>query len=193
VVSTEEIIARSGKFIVDRGDGRRTLTPEQTVVTRIWRPHPRQHSEADSPTRAVLPVLREIERLSQYLLAQTDSRLAGAGIAVFPTEISFPVTAEDGTSREGSTATDLMQVLAEAMLTSISDRDSAAAVVPIVLQTPGEYVDKIKHISFDTPLSQQIAELRQAAVGRLALGMDLPPEIITGLGDTHLWSAWQLE
>lgn len=75
---------------------------------------------------------------------------------------------------------------------AIKNRESAAALVPIILRGPAEYIDKIKHFDFETSFSEQVPELRLAAIRRLALGMDVPPEILTGSADSNSWSAWQI-
>jgi hypothetical protein len=35
--------------------------------------------------------------------------------------------------------------------------------------------------------------LRREAVERLAIGLDMPPEVLLGLGDSNHWSAWQVD
>ena len=57
---------------------------DEVWLIRVWRPHPRKWWEADSPTRASLPVLRELVGLTMHISAQVDSRLAGAGLLVVP-------------------------------------------------------------------------------------------------------------
>jgi hypothetical protein len=51
----------------------------------------------------------------------------------------------------------------------------------------------VRHLTFSTPLDQQAIELRKEAIRRLALGMDMPPEVLTGTGDVNHWGAWQIE
>jgi hypothetical protein len=79
------------------------------------------------------------------------------------------------------------------MVTPISDRGSASAVVPLVIRVPGEFVDKITHIKFDTPFDDRVLELMDGAIKRLALGLDIPPEILTGTSGMNHWGAWQVQ
>ena len=60
------------------------------------------------------------------------------------------------------------------------------------MKVPDEAVGKIQHIRFEATTDMHDAEKREAAVVRLARGMDLPPEQITGMGDTNHWTGWVL-
>lgn len=187
----DEITEKAGAVVI-RVDGEDIELPEQHQIIRIWRPHPRYHWDADSPGRGLLPVLRELERLSARVVAQIESRLAGAGLLFLPDNMTFPIQDDDGSVRKGTSVTEFMQVLARAMITPIGDRDSAAAVVPILAQAPAESIEAIRHISLATELDAQTQELREGALRRLALGVDMPPEILLGLGGTNHWSAWEI-
>jgi hypothetical protein len=169
------------------------------LIIRLWRAHPRLQNRADSPARAVLPILSEIDGLTKHVAAQIDSRLAGAGILLMPDGISF-ATATQTTDANGDPKINVtgdldpfLQELMDTMMTAIKNREDASALVPILLQTNGEYLDKVRHLTFSTPLDQMAIELRQEAIRRLALGMDMPPEVLTGTGDVNHWGAWQIE
>jgi hypothetical protein len=79
------------------------------------------------------------------------------------------------------------------MVTTIKDRDSAASIVPLVMTAPDESVDAIRHITFASPLESAAKELRDEAIRRLALGMDMPPETLLGLGTSSHWNAWAVQ
>lgn len=161
-------------------------------VMRIWRPHPVEKGAATSPSRAALPILSEIERLTMHVAAQVDSRLISAGIVFLPNEMTFAVIDEDGNTITGSS--DLfVQTLQDVASRAIANRDSASALVPIVISADGESLDKPNHMKFWSDLDAQAIELRTEAIRRLALSMDMPPEILTGQGDTNHWSAWSID
>jgi len=168
---------------------------DDPLIVRLWRPHPRVNNKPDSPSRAVLPILAEIDGLTKHVAAQIDSRLAGAGILLLPDGISFATTST--ASGEGSGVTNeldpFLEELMETMMTAIKDRADASALVPILLQAPGEHLDKVRHVIFSTELDQQAIQLREEAIRRLALGMDMPPEVLTGTGEINPWGAWQVE
>lgn len=168
---------------------------DDPLVIRLWRPHPRVNSKPDSPSRAVLPILSEIDGLTKHVAAQIDSRLAGAGILLLPDGISFATTATHNDSGDGQTSEldPFLEELMETMMTAIKDRADASALVPILLQAPGEHLDKVRHLIFSTTLDEQAIQLREEAIRRLALGMDMPPEVLTGTGEINHWGAWQVE
>jgi hypothetical protein len=171
------------------------------LVIRLWRPHPRVNDAPDAPARAVLPVLAEIDGLTKHVAAQIDSRLAGAGILLLPDNISFATTSATGvtddvtgeTTQQNLALDPFLEELMQTMMTAIRNREDAAALVPILLQANGEHLDKVRHLTFSTPLDEQAIELRKEAIRRLALGMDMPPEILTGTGDINHWGAWAIE
>jgi hypothetical protein len=172
------------------GDRReyRALQENKDILMRVWSPHPRQMYKADCPARAAQPVLREIEQLTKYVFAQIDSRLFGAGLLPIPNDIDFPE--EEGVT---SASESLLRRLAEAGQASLKGEGTAAALLPILLEVPPEALGKINLVSFASELSKQALELRAEAVRRFALAMDMPPEVVSGTGDTNHWSAWHIE
>lgn len=191
VLSVDEIQvdqAGTAKIALEEGTTLETSIDELFAV-RIWRPHPRRAWEADSPTRASLPVLRELFALTQHVGAQIDSRLAGAGLLVVSTSASAAFKRAAGIP-EDDPNDPLMDSLVEVMQTAIKERESAAALVPIVLTVPDDVVDKIKHITFSTPLDKEAPNLRDESIRRLALGQDAPPELLLGVGGMNHWGAW---
>jgi Phage portal protein len=179
-----------GKWRVNNKD--LDVDPEDVLVIRVWRPDPEKPWLATSPAQAVLPILGEIYGLTQHVAAQIDSRLAGAGILLVPSEMTFPAPPpiEGAEQRVANDAEDLMRVLAEAMQTSIQNREDASALVPIVIKAPAEAIAAIKHLTFWTQLDEQAIALRNEAIRRLALGLDIPPEVLQGLSESNHWSAW---
>lgn len=166
-----------------------TVHADSLVLVRVWRGHPRESWKADSPTRSSLPVLRELVALTEHVSAQVDSRLAGAGLLVVAQSITQALRTAANLS-EDDDSDPLLDTLMETMMTAISDRSSAAAYVPITLTVPDEAVDKIKHITFSSPLDAEARSLRDEAIRRLALGQDAPPELLLGVGGMNHWGAW---
>lgn len=196
----EETSASGGVSITWRGE--RVELPEDAFIMRVWRPHPRRHWEANSPVRGLELILNELLKLTLHVQAQADSRLAGAGLLVLPLETTFPraPSAENEQSNDQSPQQaamegleGFMRTLTEAMVRPIVDRDNASAVVPVTIQAPGDQIKNVRHISFATPLAQEAMLLRQEAIRRLAGGLDMPSEILTGLGTSNHWSAWLID
>ena len=171
------------------------VEPENVLAFRVWRPDPQDPLISISPTLAVLPILGEIYKLTQHVAAQVDSRLAGAGILLMPSEMTFPPppNMEGAEQRTANNAADLMSIIQTAMASSIKNRDDASALVPIVITAPAEAIAAVQHITFWSELDENAIELRNEAIRRLALGMDMPPEVLTGSGDSNHWAAWQAD
>lgn len=199
VRAPEEVNVYPGSLTV-KINGRDVPLPEDdTAIVRIWRQHPRRSWEADSPTRGVLGVLHELERLTQMVLASANSRLAGAGLLLMPSEFDFPsppnYTPADGESSASAAAKAQAFVnrLAHAMITPVSNRADPSAVVPVVATGPGDQIANVRLITFWTGLDSNSIELRKEAIRRFALGMEMPPEVLLGLGDINHWSAWAID
>jgi len=190
VLASGNVAQDQRRIWISLGGERRELGPNDLAM-RVWVPHPKTPDMADSPVRSNLQTLSEIRRLNDHISAQLDSRLAGAGVLFVPSEIQF--AAPPGVDPSANQADAFMQVLGEAMMTPITDRASASAVVPIVVTAPGEALDKVQHLTFWTPLDDASIGMRDNAVKRLALGLDTPPEVLLGVSDTNHWSAWMVD
>lgn len=191
VYSTEEVYSRNGQvYIKLPGNAKEIQVPKSVLPVRIWRQHPVHWWDADSPVKGSFSVLRELDLLDQHVHASAMSRLAGAGIMGIPDELELP---NADSEIEGTEVDKFVALLTEVMGLAIKDRSSAAALVPIMLRGPAEFIGQIQHFDFTTEFSQMIPELRMTAIRRLALGMDVPPEILLGSAQSTSWSAWQTD
>ena len=170
---------------------------DDVLCIRVWRPHPKDPHLSISPAKAIRTTLNELYKLSQHVSAQVDSRLAGAGILLMPSTMGLPTPpAMEGPApqvQKANNADELMKILMEAMARSIRNRDDASALVPIVVTASAEDIAAVKHLTFWSELDEKAIELRKEAIGRLALGMDMPPEILQGAAEANHWSAWQAD
>lgn len=190
VLSASELRRIGERLIINYGFGKEELVPSRDIVIRLWTPHPRRSRYADSPTRAALPILREIERLTQFVFSQIDSRLAGAGLLPVPNNLDFPRGDGDAEGVEG-----LMQQLVDAANASLSGHGTASALVPILVEMPIDAIAAMpeKPIRFESELSERAKDLRDEAYGRLAQAMDMPAEVINGVGDTNHWNSFAID
>lgn len=201
VYSSDEVRTSQGG-IVEVRMGERDWRPlhQNGLMVKVWKKHPRANWLPDAPTRGVLNVLHEIDLLTKHIQASAQSRLAGAGVLAIPAEATFPsgqspqapLGADPDDENLTAPEDEFVDTLIEAMTVPLSDRSSAASVVPLVVKVPGELVDKITHITFATPFDDKVSDLLDSAIRRLALGLDIPPEILTGTGGMNHWSAWQV-
>lgn len=195
IASSEEFTRNSAKQFrvrLPESDVQVPINVENSTVIRLWRPHPRRAWEADSPVRAALGVLKELVDLSAHISATVESRLAGAGLLLLPESATLP----SPLSQTGEPLHDdpAMSTLIDAMITPISDRDSAAAVVPIIVRIPDQAVGKSEYIKFWTPFDDKIQTLREASIRRFATIVDIPAEVMTGAAsDVNHWGMWKIE
>lgn len=168
------------------------LGPNDLLI-KVWRAHPRKSWQADSPVRAVLSSLNEIKLLSMRVAADARSRLVGAGLLLMPDETRFPAGQTGTEDGEVSADTDdFIEVFIKVGGIAIQDPESPAARTPMVATMPGEFLATVQHLKFASDFDDNLLQLREAAVKRLALGLDMPPEVMLGLGQTNHWSAWQI-
>lgn len=201
MLSVDEVTTNGSDVQITMGPSTEEIikvNPDHIILIRVWRPHPRHWWETDSPTRSLLPVLRELVGLTMHDGAEVDSRLAGAGILIIPQSLQRAMEADSGLSEEELRGRDLFtEALMDAMITPISDRSSASAVVPLTITAPDEVCEKIRHLSFSGPLDQYAGERQDKVIRRLALGADAPPELLLGTGcvdtDTEIMTmrGWQ--
>lgn len=163
--------------------------PDESTICKIWRPHERFHWEADSPARAALPSLRELKRITDYIDATLMSRLTGSGILLLPKEgIEYPAR----NTPDGAVPTFITEVV-DVMMDAVKHPGTASARVPIPLAIDSEFLDKIKHLDFSTELSEKILEMRESALRQAAITIDVPAEVLTGMGEINHWGQWQIE
>lgn len=195
-INDEWYVLASGKVTQQRGTmradtgaegGSKPLAPSDFVL-RVWTPNRRDPTRPDSPVRANLGTINQIRGYDAHIDAQLQSRLTGAGVLLLPSEITFAAPPDSDPAANPAQA--FMSVLGEAMLTPIQDRSSAAAVVPIVVTIPGEHLEKPKLLTFWSELDANVVTMREGAIKRLALGLDIPPEVLLGVSDSNHWNAW---
>lgn len=185
VLSSSEVIERNGglSYRDPYTEEMINISPRDLPI-RVWSPHPQRRSHADSAVRAAIPTLNEIEKASQNIASRLDSRLANNGFMILPQEVDFP--GDNGVQG-------FVEDLSDAAALALDNPGQASAHVPIMFQVPGEQVGNVKHIDTATEMDSSVLDLRIAAIRRLALSLDMPAEIMLGMGEANHWTAWQVE
>lgn len=186
--TSSEIETRTGQtsYILDEKN-RIPIDEASNDVLRIWRSDPVRAWEPTSNVYTLVDEAAQLCALNAHVLASADSRLAGAGILTVPESATIAAATQ---AQEQQVLDDpFMNDLTNAMMTPLEDRSSAAAVVPIVLRVPDESVSGIKHIPLSTPFDAQVPDLIDSVTKKIALGLDAPPELVLGIGDTNHWNA----
>lgn len=207
-LSREEIKVKQGKTLLELPDGGEyELRKPADSLFRVWNPRPRRAKQADSPVRATLDPLREIVRTTKTISNASKSRLIGNGVVFVPQEMSLPAQNQltpatpgpvnpgdvspefEGTSAVGQ----LQELLFQVASTAYDDEDSLAALIPMFAAVPGEQVKNVSHLKFDNSVTDIAIKTRNDAIARLAMGLDVAPERLLGLGsNSNHWTAWQI-
>lgn len=206
-ISVMEINSNAGGWTIQSGEsGVWEELEDEAVVLRVWIPRPDKRWEADSAFRSLLPVLDEIERITRMIHSQTISALTGNGLLLMPDSMTFPPPPEqDGKAVETANSADaFMLVLGQMMTEALKGDGSATEQVPGVVTGPADALEAIRHLTFWTALDENAQNMRRDAIYRFALGMDLPPEMVLGMGSNEgtgggnsngvsHWGAWMIE
>lgn len=191
--SVSEVTGSAGRWKLNEGLKARDIDDDTEVLVRAWNPHPETGARADAPVRAILPVARELVALTKYVSAQVDSRLAGSGLLLLPQGIESafskpaPEVDDDGNVIDEDDDQTFADELTDYMIVPVQDRAAGGSVVPFMATVPPELVDKIKHISFATPLDEHAPPLREEAIRRVGLGMDSDPSVLLGQASSNHW------
>ncbi|MEV4968640.1 hypothetical protein AB0K58_30785 [Streptomyces sp. NPDC053808] len=69
--------------------------------------------------------------------------------------------------------------------TAYKEPESAAATVPIILEVPAEMIGDIKRLTFESDFDSLSKELREECIRRFATGLEMPAEILLGMGNVN--------
>lgn len=178
------------------------ISGKDVRVWRLWRPHPTYSQWADASIRPVLPLFALLERLTLAANADSLSRAASRGGLFVPDELKFGVPPDADALDEDPMEDSFTQELIEALVANIADPNSAAAMAPIVLRGPAvlntqngavPMADCIKWFQLGPEERYKEAEMWEKTIRRISLGVDLPPDYLTGSGDLNHWGGWLVD
>jgi hypothetical protein len=141
-----------------------------------------------SSAYAARSAMRELELVNRHIQAQYLSRLASAGLIIFPDEITFPVRPEFQNEPDP-----FIREWIETAAEAIKNPGSASSLIPLPIRVPAEYVEKVKHVDFTLKMDDRIIEKRDSARNRLASMINVPADLLFQAGDVNHWGLWQLE
>lgn len=155
-------------------------------VARLHHRDPRFSQRTDCPMRRVLPICRELVLLTQVIDAIAKSRIP-AGLFYVPWEVSFgPENEWENPGENAESGLDeFEEELAKHLQSAIEDRTAAASLIPLLMRGPAFIKDKpakdlIGFIDITRELDNLYKELREEALKRLADGLDIEPEMMSG-------------
>lgn len=162
------------------------------MVARLWQPAAWKRWMPDSPMRGILSSCEEIIAVESAFRAVARSR-AHAGLLGLASELDYgkqDAPQEGGGDGSEASQHPLMRDMIAMMSAALGDPDSASALVPWIIEGPHKFLkDGIVHV----PLAREIGDLitrLDAALGRCAAGLNVPKDLVTGIGDMNRWNVW---
>jgi hypothetical protein len=164
--------------------------PPETLVFRIWNPDPQYSYMATSTVNAAARYLRLIDLMERRIMAQAVSRLASNGVLLYPQEQTFiPKPDFDPKSGLDPFTHEWLNIAGK----TIDNPGSALAALPLPVKVPKDLIQYWQHMDFANPYDEHVMEVLQYLYDRLATSVNIPKEMVTGLGDTSHWNAWALD
>lgn len=191
--SSDEITTGTGGRVQIRlpeSDQQHDLSGSDYAMFRVWRPHPRRAFQADSSVRALRPDLGELQYLSNYVQATARSR-STRGLLIAPQSASF-ATPEESENLTPLHSDPYINAMLRSFKTGSKDPSSPSSVVPTITRVPDDSTGKFDHLDLSADFDDQIRSLREDARANVTKGLELPQELLDGLGDTNHWSAWRV-
>jgi hypothetical protein len=195
VLSVDEvrIAADGGMFLVNgKGQIRHQVDPSTEDMLRLWLPHPRYSDFADAPMRAMQDLCGEIVLNGRERRAVRRSRAAANGILLLPDGLSLqPATQAD--QEQDPDEDGFMAEFTAAMLAPINNEGEPGAVVPMVIKGNTEDLAGVRHLQLVRDDNTSLLAALDNALQRLGTGLDLPPEVLSGIGETNHWTGAQID
>jgi hypothetical protein len=193
VAAPTELNSEGPRLYLSQGDTATALVQKKDMLLRVWTPHPANMWFADAPARSALHVLSQLEKLTRYTDSQLDSRIANGMVWCIPAGMDFP------RGDDQSVAEALLELILEAMEASLTGSGQAAGIAPIIVEVPADLPAPIAEllrnpIRFESLLSEVAAPLRDEAIRRLSISMNIPPEVMLGMGQSaNHFNIWHVE
>lgn len=208
VFNRDEIKTKGEDIVLTLPDGtKHTFNTDTDIMFRVWEPHPKNATLPVSAVWSNRVILNEIVRSTATIDNAAKSRLVGNGLMFIPQEMSLPnqvapKALPDGQTDtnnpepdwEPSTSQELQDLIYEVASTAIKDPDSLAALLPIIASGPGEWIKNIQWLRPSSDIPETALKTRNEAIRRLAMGLDVAPERLLGLGEnSNHWTAWLVD
>lgn len=161
------------------GGGRKI--EDADVVIPVVNPDPLDPKLTDSPVMAALDVAREL------LLARTQARIASRNRTAQLQTVLYPLEGA------GPDTEQFEKDLVDVITAPIEDEHSSSVVVPNIIGFQSDHIDKWRTIDLTGPIDEKLADRIERLIRQLAVMLDIPPELLTGMGDTNHWSQWAIQ
>lgn len=173
-------------------------------IWRLWARHPSKSGFSDSP---VLPQLSKFETLTSLNLAMSAealSRAANRGLLFIPDELTIETLGDDEQGVDDDPEADpFLREFIEGLQRGVQNPGSVDAMAPFILRGPGvletidgktvPMADAIKWMALGPQDRYLESDAADKVIEQIALGLDMPKEMVTGTGDVNHWGGWLLD
>ena len=159
---------------------------EGDFVMRSWRAHPMKRSKPDSGMRGVVMQCEQYIAFSGMLTSLAQSRLV-APLLITPSEMDFPAQDDNGNAQT------FASWLAKASGAAVQDPRNANRIFPIGVEVPHAFKDGIFTLDLTRQVEEWVPEVMERILRQIAIGLDIPAEILTGLADVNHWGQWLID
>lgn len=174
-----------------QSSGSRTPLPAGSFVATWHEPAPRNSADAWSPLRPLLNnTIAEILDVQNSIRAIARSRTI-ADLVILASEVQFG-SADEASDGDGDDFDDLSAEFGEHY--GMPVEPDGDPLPPMILRMPHKFMrDGFKKVSLAREFDRFSLELRKDERDRLALGLDLPPEMLLGKKGLSHWMGWNLD
>lgn len=166
------------------------LPRSTTEAYRMWTPDPEFSGEAESPMRAGIEIAEELDLLTKAVRSTAVSRMLN-GMLKVPQELSFG--ADEPGLDDDPESNPFLQEMLDHLEGAIENPGTPEGAMPWIAEGAEEFLAALEWISLhDAQTDYMEKDLRREAIDRLAMGMDLPPEVLKGMAEANHWGARQI-
>lgn len=200
VCSVEEfVISQNGKgYARRRADESGPIVtedlPPDTWAIRVFTRHGRYSTWAWSAMRSVLETCEELELLGHAIRAAASSRLS-APLWLIPHGMrgQGPLDQTMVGNIDEAQQDPFIQSITQHYEAPKRNPRSAAGVVPGMIFAEREDIQAFKDILPLRDIDHEASAQRIECISRIATGLDMPTEALTGKVDLNHWTAWQVD
>jgi hypothetical protein len=175
----------------------RDIDLDTEELYRLWVPSPEFSHLADSSLYSMLDVLEDIVLVGREMRAASRSRAAANGILKIPTGLTLLRATRNDDDDNGTTpasnASEFMADLTAAFVAPISNEGDPGAVAPVGIIGDKDDLAAFEHMRFEREDSPLLMDKQERSLARMAVGLELPAEILTGLAEVNHWTVWSID
>lgn len=209
-IDSQWSVKSTSELLVDPGGGMRLqpsvatatvlpqMLPADASVYRMWNMHPRYSLDPDCQLHSVLYLCEQLIKLNRMINNTVASRM-NAGILLVASEIAegmrTPGTEPNINSDPNTPAEiDPFDSDVQATMTQpVQDDAAGAAVVPMIIKAPYQYIkDGIHHLMLARDVDQHMLTYAENVLGRVLNGINIPKDAITGFQNVRYANAQQI-